>query len=147
MTIKEKQNREVVSLVVPSHPKFLYVVRSALYPVIIEAGFTKRETRKIILAVDEACSNIIRHAYAGDSTRSIAMTVILENGEVRIELKDTGRKVDVSTIAPRELADIRPGGLGTHFINSVFDSVTYDTSMPEGTILTLTKKRPIRPNA
>lgn len=144
MTQEDKSKTEVVSLVVPSHPKFLYVVRSMLYPVIIDAGFTKRETRKIILAVDEACSNIIKHAYAGDSTRNISVTVVLGNGELRIELRDAGRKADVSTIAPRELADVRPGGLGTHFINSVFDTVRYDTSMPEGTLLTLTKKRPIR---
>ena len=94
-------------------------MRSALYPVLIDAGFSKKDTRKIILAVDEACSNIIKHAYEGDTTKPITLNVSVGD-ELRIELRDVGKKVDVSLIAPRDLADIRPGGLGTHFMNAVF---------------------------
>ena len=141
MTGKQKQAEELVSLTVPSDPKFLYVVRSAMYPVVIGAGFSRKEARKIILALDEACSNIIRHAYEGDPKGTISLAVTVLPGEVRFQLRDRGKKADVSLIAPRRLEDIRPGGLGTHFMNTVFDSVQYDTSGPEGTILTLVKKR------
>ena len=137
---KELQE-ETVSLAVPSHPKYLYVVRSAVYPVLSIAGFSRSETRKMVLAVDEACSNIIKHAYAGDTTKTIWLTLTLGGDRLRIELRDSGKKVDAGKIAPRDLKDIRPGGLGTHFMNSVFDSVQYDTSGGEGTLLTLTKKR------
>lgn len=135
-------NTEIVSLSVPSHPKFLYVVRSALYPIIIESGFSKKETRKIILALDEACSNIIKYAYEGDPTKAISLTVTIKNDDLSIELKDSGKKADVSKIVPRDLAEIRPGGLGTHIMNAVFDKVQYDTSGHNGTVLTLVKKRP-----
>ena len=62
---KDDENRltETVTLTVPSHPKYLYVIRSAIYPVVIEAGFSKGVARKIVLAIDEACSNIIKYAY------------------------------------------------------------------------------------
>lgn len=141
---KEKEpETETVSLIVPSHPKFLYVVRSALYPVVIGSGFSKKETRKIILALDEACSNIIKYAYEGDPAKTISLTATVTSREFRIELKDNGKKVDTSKIAPRDLNDIRPGGLGTHFISAVFDAVLYDTSGPEGTVLTLVKKRAV----
>jgi len=131
----------VVTLTVPSQPKYLYVIRSALYPMVIEAGFAKKETRRIVLAVDEACSNIIKHAYGGDPGGTIAVTV--EDGRDRfsVKLRDRGRKVDPSTIAPRDLADVRPGGLGAHFMKTVFDAVSYDTSQGEGTLLTLVKKK------
>jgi anti-sigma regulatory factor (Ser/Thr protein kinase) len=141
-TEKEERKTETVALTVPSHPRFLYVVRSALYPIIIDAGFSKKETRNIILAVDEACSNIIKYAYEGDHTRPIVMTITVGGNELRIALQDSGKRVDVSKIAPRKLGDIRPGGLGTHFMNTVFDTVHYDTSGEHGTVLTLVKNRP-----
>ncbi len=145
MTNEEKGlNTETITLTVPSHPKFLYVVRSAVYPVVTGAGFTKKETRQIILALDEACSNIIKYAYEGDATKPISLTVTVRSEELCIELKDRGKKPDVSKIAPRELTDVRPGGLGTHFMNAVFDTISYDTSGHEGTVLTLVKKRPQR---
>ena len=127
---------------VPSHPRFLYVVRSALYPLVIDAGFSKKEARKIVLAVDEACSNIIKYAYEGDHTRPVSLTVTTGSEGLRIVLKDWGKRVDRSSIAPRKLSDVRPGGLGTHFMQAVFDTVRYDTEGEQGTALTLVKKKP-----
>jgi len=132
---------ELVTLTVPSHPKYLYVVRSALYPLVIEAGFSKKDARKIVLAVDEACSNIIKHAYEGDHTKTITVTVSDDTERFRVQLRDYGKKVDRATIAPRKLEDIRPGGLGTHLMGLAFDIVTYDTDREQGTLLTLEKKK------
>jgi anti-sigma regulatory factor (Ser/Thr protein kinase) len=130
-----------VTLTVPSHPKYLYVVRSALYPILIDSGFGKKDARRIILAVDEACSNIIKHAYEGDPTRTITMTVTDDTDRLTVQLRDYGKKADTTKIAPRDLEDVRPGGLGTHFIGAAFDAVTYDTNQEQGTILTLEKKK------
>jgi anti-sigma regulatory factor (Ser/Thr protein kinase) len=130
-----------VTLTVPSHPRYLYVVRSALYPLILDAGFPKKEARKVVLAVDEACANIIRHAYAGDHTKTITLTVEDHAECFVVRLRDYGRKADRAAIAPRDLTDIRPGGLGTHFINLAFETVNYDTEQGQGTLLTLEKKK------
>jgi len=132
---------EQVTLIVPSHPKYLFVIRSAVYPIIVDAGFSKKEARKIVLAVDEACSNVIKYAYEGDHSRTIALKVSVDQGTLAIELKDSGKKPDVKKIAPRKLDDIRPGGLGTHFMAEVFDRVDYDTSGEAGTVLTLVKNK------
>ncbi len=132
---------ETVTITVPSHPKFLYVIRSAVYPLMIEAGFPKREARIIVLAVDEACSNIIKYAYEGDATKLIQLRVSFDQQRLLMELTDTGKQTDMAKIAPRKLDDVRPGGLGTHFIGAVFDSVTYDTHRETGTVLTLIKKK------
>lgn len=129
-----------ITLSVPSHPKYLYVIRSTLYPLVLDAGFGKKEASKIILAVDEACSNIIKYAYEGDHTKKITLTVTVDAGRIAIQLKDTGKQVDVSTIAPRKLDEVRPGGLGTHFMGTVFDTVEYDTTQGTGTVLTLVKE-------
>ena len=130
---------ETVTLIVPSHPRYLYVIRSALYPIVLDSGFTKKESRKIVLAVDEACSNIIKYAYEGDPFQSIVLSVAVTKTKLVIKLKDSGKKPDVSKIAPRELDDIRPGGLGTHFMTEVFDTVEYTPGGDAGTTLTLEK--------
>jgi anti-sigma regulatory factor (Ser/Thr protein kinase) len=132
---------EQVTLIVPSQPRYLFVIRSAIYPIVIDAGFSKKEARKIVLAVDEACSNIIKYAYEGDHSKTIALKVSVDQGTLAIELKDSGKKPDVAKIAPRKLDDIRPGGLGTHFMAEVFDRIDYDTSGEAGTVLTLVKKK------
>jgi anti-sigma regulatory factor (Ser/Thr protein kinase) len=133
--------KEVVSLVVPSNPKYLYVIRSAIYPLVMEAGFTKRDAQRIVLAVDEACSNVIKYAYEGDYSKSYSLDVTIGKGKLVVELKDSGKKPDVTKIVPRKLDDVRPGGLGTHFIASVFDSVQYDTTHEDCTVLTLVKEK------
>ncbi len=134
---------EQVALVVPSHPKFLYIVRNVVYQLALNAGFSKKDTRKIVLAVDEACSNIIKYAYSGDTTKTISITITNESGLISIRLIDLGRKADAAKIAPRELDDVRPGGLGTHFMREVFDSVVYDIAQEQGTVLTLLKKKTV----
>lgn len=132
---------EKITLVVPSHPKYLRVIRGTLQPVVAEAGFSEAEARKIILAVDEACSNIIKYAYEGDYTKTITLNLRSNPEKLIIELKDSGKKPDVSRIAPRKLDDVRPGGLGTYFIASVFDVVEYNTDNETGTVLTLMKMK------
>jgi anti-sigma regulatory factor (Ser/Thr protein kinase) len=112
-----------------------------VYPVVLDAGFSRNEARRIVLALDEACSNIIKYAYEGDPAQRINMSITVEQDRLHFQLTDTGRKADVSAITPRRLDDIRPGGLGTHFIASVFDSVVYDTGGEKGTVLTLVKER------
>lgn len=145
-SVHEPVETETVSLTIPSHPRFLYVVRSAVYPLVLGAGFSRKETRLIILALDEACSNIIKYAYGGNASKQIELSVTVTTSDMLLQLRDTGKKVDASRIAPRELTDIRPGGLGTHFMNSIFDSIKYDTSEGEGTVLTMIKKRPTTPH-
>jgi anti-sigma regulatory factor (Ser/Thr protein kinase) len=132
---------EQVTLIVPSQPRYLFVIRSAIYPIVIDAGFSKKEAHKIVLAVDEACSNIIKYAYEGDHSKTIELKISVDQGTLAIELKDSGKKPDVAKIAPRKLDDIRPGGLGTHFMAEVFDRIDYDTSGEAGTVLTLVKKK------
>jgi len=130
-----------VTLTVPSHPRYLYIIRSVLYPLVVEAGFGRKCARHVVLAVDEACSNIIRYAYEGAHDKPITITIMDEAERFVVRLRDLGKKAERSSIAPRSLEDVRPGGLGTHFMAVVFESVTYDTSQEQGTVLTLEKKK------
>lgn len=136
-----------VSLSVPSDPKFLAVVRKNIDAILDELPFTEKEKRKIVLATDEATSNVIKYSYEGDTTKRIDFEIGVEGGKLFIKIRDYGKTPDLSRIKPRDIDDIRPGGLGTHFLREVMDTVDYDVSLGVGTLLTLTKKIPARESA
>ncbi len=130
-----------VVLTIPSRTRYLYTVRGLLYPLAIAAGYTKKAARLMVLAVDEACANIMKHAYQGAQDKTITVTVRDEQDRFVVMLRDYGIKADRTTIVPRDLDDVRPGGLGTHFMASAFESIVYDTSNEQGTLLILEKKK------
>lgn len=102
-------------------------------------GFEDDETQFIIVAVDEACANIIRHAYEGRSDGEIRLTCLVESDRIEFTLTDRGRAPkDVNRLQPRSLEEVRPGGLGMHLIRSVMDKVEFRFGEREN-ILHLTK--------
>jgi anti-sigma regulatory factor (Ser/Thr protein kinase) len=107
------------------------------------AGFDGDAVALAVLAVDEACANVIRHAYRGEPGRPILLR--WEEGEehVRFILKDTAPPPDPARVAPCEIAPDSPGGLGLHLIRRIFDSVEF-RGCEGGTELVLEKRRPGR---
>lgn len=93
---------------------------------------------KAKLAVDEALQNIIRYAYDFNKTKKIIITMEKTNeNNLKVILRDFGTKVSTSQIKPRELDDIKPGGLGIHFIKSIVKGMNYEHQDDGGTLLTL----------
>lgn len=70
----------------------------------------------VCLAVDEATQNIIRHAFPDDMTGTIDVSGYLSDTALHISLLDNAPLIDIEKVKPRELDDLREGGLGTHFI-------------------------------
>jgi serine/threonine-protein kinase RsbW len=103
-----------------SNPGMLCVVRGAMERLTEEFGFAAAECRSVTRAVDEALTNIMRHAYGGKGDRPIEMVckyVSNRGGEgFEIVLTDEGSAVDPSKMRGRPLDEIKPGGLGLHFI-------------------------------
>lgn len=96
-------------------------------------GFSEPECRAIVLAVDEALTNIIRHAYGGDTDKPIEAyfrrVQDSRNGTpgeaLEIVLEDRGVAVDGAKLCGRALDDVKPGGLGLHFIHESMDKVEF----------------------
>ncbi len=80
---------------------------------------------QLVLAVNEACMNIIQHGYGGDTRDAITLQILNNDGILEFRVEDAAPRVDPARIKPRELTDIRPGGLGTHFIREIMDEVDY----------------------
>jgi anti-sigma regulatory factor (Ser/Thr protein kinase) len=128
-----------VELTIASDPKYMKLVRGLVAAAAEVVGFVKADVNSLCLAVDEACTNIIRHAYDGDHNQKIEMQLGLHPDRIEVKLRDYGRKPDPAKIKPRELHDIRPGGLGVHFIRTIMDEVVYDHSHQVGTELRMMK--------
>lgn len=130
-----------LTLSFPSHPCYLRVLQGFWESLLPVAGFQSAEVMRVTLAVHEACTNIMAHSYRGDTGQRIDLTVWLTPADLIVELRDYGPKPNLAAIEPRALDDVRPGGLGTHFMRTIMDSVTYDLSMEVGTVLRMTKRR------
>jgi serine/threonine-protein kinase RsbW len=100
--------------------------------------FSEKERTLMVLGVDEACTNIIRHAYQLRDDQPIALSMEGLRKCVRMRLRDYGAQVPLHQMRGRAHDQIEPGGLGLHLIKTAFDHVDY-ILRPRGTELVLTK--------
>ena len=81
---------------------------------------------ELVLAIAEAAQNIVKHAYQGEDTDDkMEIKISLENGQLEIGFFDKGRPVDKGNVRHRKIDDIKPGGLGTFFIQQIMDAVVF----------------------
>ena len=114
-----------VNFEMASDARYLPVVRGAVGALTAAIGWDETECRAIVLALDEAIANIIRHAYHGRSDGLIELQCRQSADGLEISMLDSGEPPDPSRICAREVGCDRPGGLGTHIIRDVMDSVSY----------------------
>jgi len=136
-----------VSLSIASSPAHLAIVRAALERFCQGMGFDEAAAGQVVLSVDEALTNIIRHAYDGAEDRRIDIELIPRAESLLIRIRDYGRPVDRSRIRSRDLNDVRPGGLGVHIMTQCMDGLDYQPADGGGTVLTMTKRLVPHPKA
>ena len=104
-------------------------IRSMIVDFLNNHKLPVKEIKEIELGTDEAVTNIIKHSYKEENKKNIIEVELefLEN-KVIIHLYDNGTPVNEEKIKPRELSDVKPGGLGTYFINRIMDEVRWKKS-------------------
>ncbi len=128
-----------VFLEVPSDPLVMSAVRAVTEKVSLAAGLGGEEADKLVLAVDEACTNVIRHAYGNRRDGRIAITFAPGPDRLEITIRDFGSGGDPATFRGRDLTELRSGGLGLHFIESSVDQMEYTRPAGGGMVLKLVK--------
>jgi serine/threonine-protein kinase RsbW len=109
-----------------------------------DAGFESFAVYSIEMAVDEACSNIIEHAYGGEGKGNIRCTCLVSTEALTVSLQDTGKSFDPSTVnepnLSNNLEDRQAHGLGLYFIRKWMDDVQFESNGKHNT-LTMVKMR------
>ena len=116
---------EILRLRFPARAAQLAGVRRAVREGVLACGAAPDCAGDVVMAVDEACQNVIRHAYGGECDREIVLVVERHGDELVFELLDFAPPVDPSRVKPRDLDEVRPGGLGTHLIAEVMDETEF----------------------
>jgi len=118
----------------------LKLVRSSIFAAAAMCGFEHRTAQSIVLAIDEACQNIIVHGYGRSGEGAVILGLFRRHDGILVRLRDFAPRVDPAQIKPRALSDIRPGKLGSHFIREIMDTVEFRPA-PEGrgNLLEMTK--------
>jgi len=132
------------TLTIESKTERLIAVREFVSSAARSFGFTDEDVSKIALAVDEACTNIIKHAYGFDPRGNISVTVRGRNGSFEVAIRDTGRDFDPAGVAAPNmkeyLAHYRRGGLGMYLMRSLMDEVSYDILPGKRNVVRLIKR-------
>ena len=98
---------------------------------------------ELVLAIAEAAQNIVKHAFknAASPTELMVVQISCENNKLQIAFYDRGTPVDPKKVKHREIDNVKPGGLGTFFIQEIMDAVEFkDGKKPWINHLVLTKQ-------
>ncbi|GAB4420843.1 MAG: hypothetical protein Kow002_09430 [Anaerolineales bacterium] len=111
-------------------------------------GYSEKDVYAIQLAVDEACTNVIEHAYAGESDAKLEICCDVDYEAITIVIRDWGEPFDPSGVPEpnldKDLSERRIGGLGIYLMRKLMDRVDYQPSSVSGNTLTLTKRKGAR---
>jgi len=124
-----RRRKPTCELSIPSDTALLGLVRDVTREFAAASGFEEPTASRIALAVDEATTNVLEHAYRGAIDRNVGLRFDMRPTELRIEIVDSGEMVD-----PRDLPKVdveqfanerRKGGLGVHLMERIMDQVTF----------------------
>lgn len=132
------------TLDVPSTTQNLAMIREFVTRVAAQAGLNDAEVGQLELAVDEACANVIEHAYGDDKTKQVMVRAIFDEDALRIHVIDTGKGFDPTQVQQQDLKDLiakrKTGGLGMRLIKTLMDEVHYDIEPGKRNELRMVKK-------
>lgn len=101
-------------------------------------GFGEKDTEEIRLSVDEAMTNVIKHAYGYDDSKKIYISVGSENRMFWVAIQDNGHAFDISAYTapdvPERIKNRQKGGVGVYLIKKLMDKVEYSTKNQQNEI-------------
>ena len=114
----------------PAETRALAAVRSEVHEACRQAGGGEACAEAVVLAVNEACMNVIQHGYGFATGREFLLRLGVDDDVFVVQLQDNGHLVCDGDLRPREFDEIRPGGLGVRFMRELMDEVAYVGASP-----------------
>lgn len=132
------------SLHVPSSTENLAMIRDFVTNIGVRAGLDEAQAMRLTLAVDEACANVMEHAYGREQIHQVTIRGEIDNNELSFVIVDTGKHFDPSTLDEEPVEELvrkrKSGGLGLRLIRAIMDDVQYRIIPGEKNELRMTKK-------
>lgn len=126
-----------------SSARELGAIREEVRRWVAEHGWNEMRVADVVLATDEALTNVIRHGYQNQPGNKIELWLRSIRGGppgIEIEIRDFGRQVPLDAICGRDLEEPRPGGLGVHLIRNLMDEAEYSHADGGGMRLVMRKR-------
>ncbi len=131
----------LAELRVPARPERLRLLRAGVAAAAESCGFAGDDLCDVVLAVDEACQNVIRHAYKDRTDGVLLVALLRDPANLIILVRDYAPSVDVSAVKSRDLDDVKPGGLGVHLMHQVMDECGFlPPPSGQGNLLRMAKR-------
>ncbi len=138
---RSKWHEDEVVLTIPSDARMLKIARATVSHLCALMGFVNVDKNSVVLAVDEACSNIIKHAYGGQPAHPIELRCRMYPDRLEVRLRDYGDKTDFTTLHAHGAADGTLKGFGLHLIRTLMDQVEFSNDQLQGNHLLLVKRK------
>lgn len=125
----KKARKQKFKLKISSVTENLEIIREFINNIAQKAGFNEESVDQIELAVDEACTNVIKHAYKYSTSRMLDISVFLDPEKIEIIIMDKGAGFNPDKLQIPDLEkymhSAKSGGLGIHLMRTLMDEVNF----------------------
>jgi serine/threonine-protein kinase RsbW len=125
---------EIVEIELPSKTKHLHAMRLLTQTLAQSMGFGTNDSEKTALAVEEALSNVIEHAYHGEEGRKMRVIYEMDGDKFTVRILHNGDQIDSASFSMDDLTHFhhqkKKGGLGILLMKKCMDEVTYTSNPP-----------------
>lgn len=148
--VRQKKETGTVIIEAPVRSSSLAEIRDIIIDLARQTGFPEEEVAKIEMAVDEACANVVEHAYASEQQWQwqqgdpvMRLEIRTKPGQIIIEITDRGHSFDFANYRPPDLdqriKDMKRDGFGVAIMLRIMDEVHYTANTETGNVLRLVK--------
>ena len=124
-----RSKKNTGELIVKSRTENLSQIRDFISSQASSSGLSSEAIENIMLAVDEACTNIIKHAYKSYPEGDIVIKLESNRDKLIISIIDHGNTFDPGTVPDPDLQKYyrngKVGGLGMYLMKTLMDDVKY----------------------
>ncbi|MBU9710439.1 anti-sigma B factor RsbW [Evansella tamaricis] len=140
------QTSDFIEMKMPAKPEYVGVVRLTVSGVANRLGYTYDDIEDIKIAVAEACTNVVNHAYEdGQEDALMMVTCAVYDNRLELMVADKGGDIDVNSFkngkgpvqSDRPIRELKEGGLGLFLIETLMDKV--EIIGDSGVVITMTK--------
>ena len=132
---------ETFTLAVPGDPQVLALVRAMVELAGNRCGLSEAARYEVVVAVNEACSNVIEHAHGGNRTLTMTLECRIGAEGLEVTLRDRGEPFDFLAAPELDPTEVRQGGRGVFLLRRFFDELAWSPLPGGGNELRMLKRR------